>query len=416
MIATSLKDSIVTAVDSNEDLLLQISKFIHSHPESNYQEFECSKYLSEQLSALGFKVEYPFCGVQTAFRAMLPTMVGNKGPHVAILAEFDALSVTMPDGSSSIVHACGHNLNCSAAVGAGIALKKVSQELRGTVSIIGTPAEEGGGGKVALLDAGAFDGVDAILTVHGDQRDWYTVARACSAGEFLHVTFLGHPASDGYSRNYVSATDAAVLFLTVLGFLDSRLTPDSLIQRKLLPAAHAVNTIPLECSVDVQIRSGDESYLERVKAQVVQAAEGVARALGAQARVEPKGYRYERIIENKTLEEAAKGCIESLGHKFTYDEPSPYPFGTDTGNLSHHIPTVQFLIGRPEGFKFHTPEAVEQSISDSAQDMMIESAKILAVTTAEILLNPDVSARAKEELDRYRRTAFADIYSWHRKM
>ncbi|HZW58011.1 MAG TPA: amidohydrolase [Nitrososphaerales archaeon] len=413
MIPDSLKESIVSAVDSNKDLLFQISRFVHSHPEPNYEEFQCSKYLVEQLSRLGFSVEYPFCNIKTAFKG---TIVNGEGPHVAILAEFDGLPVTMPDGSSPVVHACGHNLNCSAAVGAALALKSVSSQLPGTVSIIGTPAEEGGGGKVALLEKGAFRNVDAILTVHGDQRDWYTVARACSAGEFLHVTFLGRPASEGYSRNYVNAVDAAVLFLTVLGFLDSRLTPDSLIQRRIVPGNQAVNTIPLECAVDVQIRSGDESYLERMKSQVIQAAEGVAGAIGAHVRIDQRGYRYERIIENKTLEEVAKRNIERLGHKFTYDEVSPYPFGTDTGNLSHHIPTVQFLIGRPEGFRFHTPEAVKQSISDSAQNMMIESAKILAATTADILLDTGLSQTAKKELEQYRERGFSGLYSWHRKV
>ena len=304
----------------------------------------------------------------------------GEGPTIAILAEFDALAVTMPDGTSPVVHACGHNLNSAAAVGAAIALKSVIQKIPGKVRIVGTPAEEGGGGKIALLEAGAFQGVDAILTVHGDQRDWFTVARACTASEFLRITFLGKSASEGYSKNYVNALDAVVLFLNALHVLDTRLTSDSLIQRRLSSNVHAINSIPTEFEVQVQVRSGDEKYLEKMRCDVIDAAEGSARALGASAKVERTGYRYERIIENKVLQEVAKESIEQLGHVFTPDQPSPYPFGTDTGNLSHRFPTLQFLIGRPEGFKFHSPEAVEQSISDSAQTMMIESAKILAFT------------------------------------
>jgi amidohydrolase len=410
-----LKDSINSAVDSNRDSLVRISRFVHAHPEPNYKEFMSSKYLVDELGKIGLDVECPVGGIQTAFKGTIHGGAG-PGPHIAILAEFDALPVTMPDGSAPVVHACGHNLNCSAAIGAIIGLKSITESLHGTVSIIGTPAEEGGGGKIALLEAGAFNDVDAIMIVHGDQRDWFTVARACTAGEFLHFIILGKPASGGYSRNYVNAMDATVMFLTGLGFLDSHLTPDSLIQRRITPSTHAVNTIPLKSEIDVQLRSGDEKYLDEMKNQVINAAKGACLSTGAELTLEQKRSRYERIIENETLEAVAKSNIEQLGHKFTRDEQSPYPFGTDTGNLSHRIPTLQFLIGRPEGFSFHTPMAVEQSISDSAHQMMIDSAKIMGGTALDLLSNSDIVIRAKRELETYREKGFTGLYSWHKKM
>jgi amidohydrolase len=415
MLHKDLLDSIVGSVESNKQLLFQISKFIHSHPESNYREFLSSEYLAAELKKIGFEVEYPFFGIKTAFNASITGRLGS-GPTIAILAEFDALAVTMPDGTAPVVHACGHNLNCSAALGAGLALKRIIGNLPGSVRIVGTPAEEGGGGKIALLEAGAFKNVDAIMTVHGDQRDWFTVARACTASDFLRVTFFGKSASGGYSKNYVNALDAVVLFLNSLLVLDTRLTSDSLIQRRLSSNTHEINSIPTEFEVEVQIRSGDDTYLEKMKQQITEAAEGCARAIGATAKVEQRGYKYERIIENKTLEEVAKTNIEQLGHTFRLDEPSPYPFGTDTGNLSHQIPTLQFLIGRPEGFKFHSPVAVEQSISDSAQTMMIESAKIMAATAASLLLDPEVVRSARKELGGYATTGFSGLYSWHAKV
>jgi amidohydrolase len=409
-----LLESIVGSIEANKELLFQISKFIHAHPEPNYQEFSSSKHLASELVKLGYDVEYPYSGLQTAFNA---SMTGGLGPGstVAILAEFDALAVTMPDGTSSVVHACGHNLNAAAAIGAALAMKSIIQKIPGTVRIIGTPAEEGGGGKVALLEAGVFKNVDEVLIVHGDQRDWYTVARACTASDFFRVTFLGKSASDGYSKNYVNSMDAVALFLHALLVLDTRLTSDSLVQRRLTSDAHAINSIPTKSEVEVQIRSGDETYLETLKQAIISAAEGAAQSVGATAQIEQTGYKYERIIENKTLEAVAKSSIEQLGHPFTQDEPSPYPFGTDTGNLSHHIPTVQFLIGRPEGFKFHSPEAVQQSISASAQAMMIESAKILASTATSLLLDPETVKTARKELDGYAAAGFDGLYSWHKK-
>ena len=408
------KESIKKKINSERNRLIQVSRFIHSHPEPNFEEWESSKFLVRTLEELGFKVEFPFSNVATSFRA---TIRGNAaGPHVVILAEFDALRVTMQDGTSPVVHACAHNLNCSAAIGALIALNSLINELPGSVSIVGTPAEEGGGGKIILLNNGSFNDADVVMTVHGDQRDWYTVARACTAGESLRITFLGHSQSKGYSKNYVNALDAVVIFMNALSILDYRLTPDSLIQRKLVADARAVNTIPLEMKVEIQIRSGDETFLDDMREEVIAAARGAAQSIGAEVKIEPKGLRYERIIENKTLEQVAKTNIEYLGHKFTEDEPSPYPFGTDTGNISHRVPTLQFLIGRPEGFKFHTPVAVEQSITDSAHEMMIESSKILALTTLDLLTNPRVVDSAKMELERYRKSGFEGLYSWHQKI
>lgn len=408
----SLKKSVISEIDKQKEYLVGISRFIHSHPEANYEEYECSKYLADCLKRLGFEVEIPVAGVQTAFRAKLSS--SKTGPTVCILAEYDALSITDESGKSHVVHACGHNLNSAAAVGAALGLRSLGAELPGSIVVLGTPAEEGGGGKVALLEGGAFSDVDVVLTVHGDQRDWYTIARSCTCSTFLEIEFTGERATTvGKKQEFVSSLDALTLFLNSLNMIEYHITRDTLIQRKLVPSQQATNATAYKSKLEVQIRSGDEEYLTNVEKRVRNAAQGVALAVGARFTIEKRGYPYERIIENKTLEEVGCANIEFLAHKFTYDEMSPYPFGTDTGNVSHRIPTLQFLIGRPEGFNFHTMEAVQQSVSPSAHSMMIDSAKILACTAIDILLDEKLPETAKRELESYQENGFAGLYSWH---
>jgi metal-dependent amidase/aminoacylase/carboxypeptidase family protein len=192
------------------------------------------------------------------------------------------------------------------------------------------------------------------------------------------------------------------------------LTADTLIQRRLAPTGTtALNVMPLTSSLDIQVRSGDEDYLEKVITRVKDAAKGAALATGATVSISERQRNYQRIIQNKTLEEIAKKNVEETGHKFTYDQPSPYPFGTDSGNVSHVVPVAQFLIGRPEGLKFHTTEAIEQSLEDSAHRLMIEGAKILAGTAIDLLAEPRFVEQAKTEFIEYRANNFKGTISWH---
>src|SRR6266516_7990871 len=154
---SSVKDAIAQAVDRLADELEALSKQIHANPELGYQEVKACAWLSEFLGKQGFKVEQGVGGVDTAFRATIET---GEGPTVAILCEYDALP--------GIGHACGHNVIATSGVGAGAALAAVGTlPFAGRIQVIGTPAEEGGAGKVKLMDAGVFEGVDAAMMIHG---------------------------------------------------------------------------------------------------------------------------------------------------------------------------------------------------------------------------------------------------------
>src|SRR6266699_738180 len=157
---STVKEAIAQAVDRLADELEALSIKIHDHPELAYQEVKACAWLSEFLAKQGFKVEQGAGGVETAFRGTIET---GEGPTIAILCEYDALP--------GIGHACGHNVIATAGVGAGAALAAVRDQLpTGRVQVIGTPAEEGGGGKVKLIKGGVFQSVDAAMMIHGFDR------------------------------------------------------------------------------------------------------------------------------------------------------------------------------------------------------------------------------------------------------
>src|SRR5436190_1155173 len=211
-----LKEMIAGAVDRLGDELERLSHSIHDHPELGYQEVKAAAWLTEFLDAQGFKVERGVAGVETAFRATLET---GEGPTIAILCEYDALP--------GIGHACGHNAIATAGVGAGAGLAAVRDRLpAGRVLVIGTPAEEGGGGKVRLIKGGVFTRVDAAMMVHGWDRwvphmDLLGIVR-------VGLEFTGkaaHASADPWEG--VNALDAAVQTYTNVAMLRQQVRPDA---------------------------------------------------------------------------------------------------------------------------------------------------------------------------------------------
>src|SRR5437773_11686969 len=196
---SSVKDAIAQAVDRLADELEALSKQIHANPELGYQEVKACAWLSEFLGKQGFKVEQGVGGVDTAFRATIET---GEGPTVAILCEYDALP--------GIGHACGHNVIATAGVGAGAALAALRDRLpKGRVQVIGTPAEEGGGGKVKLINGGVFKDVDCAMMIHCFDRtilhqDLLGIARA----SFEFTGKASHAAADPWAG--INALDACI--------------------------------------------------------------------------------------------------------------------------------------------------------------------------------------------------------------
>ena len=178
----TLKQRVMDAVEARRDELVRIADTIHAHPEVAFQEFKSAALLSDTLQANGFAVERGTAGMETAFVA---TLHGQQDePTVAFLAEYDALP--------GLGHACGHNLIGTAALGAGLAMKALLPNLAGTIQVIGTPAEEGGGGKVIMAQAGIFDGLAAAIMFHPSSRN--LTRRQSLTSLKAEIGFFGRPA------------------------------------------------------------------------------------------------------------------------------------------------------------------------------------------------------------------------------
>src|SRR5438132_7258002 len=385
-----LKDAIAKALDRLGDELEQLSHKIHDNPELGYQEVKAAGWLTEFLAQQGFKVERGVAGVETAFRATLET---GEGPTLAILCEYDALP--------QIGHACGHNIIATAGVGAGAGLAAVRDRLpKGRIQVIGTPAEEGGGGKVKLLNGGVFKNVDAAMMVHGFDR-W--VGHADLLG-IVRVGFefkgkAAHASADPWEG--VNALDAAIQTYNNVAMLRQQVRPDARIHGIITHGGAAPNIIPEFAAATFLVRSINIDYMWRLEKRVIQCAEGAARATGCELKVIAHNDTvYEPMRRNETLLGAYRANLTSLG--IVEAPPLVDRLGSsDVGNVSQIIPTIQPLMKiAPDNTPIHSRAFEAAAVSPLARAGTLTAAKAMAMTTLDLLAEPALVKRAQDEFRR----------------
>jgi len=383
---STVKDAISQAVDRLADELETLSKKIHDNPELAYQEVKACAWLSEFLGKQGFKVEQGVGGVETAFRATIET---GEGPTIAILCEYDALP--------GIGHACGHNVIATSGAGAGAALAAVKGQLpKGRVQVIGTPAEEGGGGKIKLIKAGVFKDVDAAMMIHGFDRtllhqDLLGIARAT-------LEFSGkasHASADPWEG--VNALDACVQTYNAVAMLRQQVRPDCRIHGIITSGGAAANIIPEYASALFYVRAPSIDTMWDLYRRVIACAEGAAKASGCELRVTQHDSVYEPMKSSRVLLDLFKTNMTSVGLK--EGEPIPDRKGSsDVGNVSQVLPTIQPMIGiAPEGMAIHTRDFADAAVKSLAREGMIAAAKTMAMTTFDLLAEPARVKAAKKE-------------------
>ena len=383
---SSVKDAISQAVDRLADELDTLSKKIHDNPELAYQEVKACAWLSEFLGKQGFKVEQGVGGVETAFRATIET---GEGPTVAILCEYDALP--------GIGHACGHNVIATSGAGAGAALAAVKDQLpKGRVQVIGTPAEEGGGGKIKLIKAGVFKDVDAAMMIHGFDRtllhqDLLGIARAT-------LEFTGkasHASADPWEG--VNALDACVQTYNAVSMLRQQMRPDCRIHGIITSGGAAANIIPEYASAIFYVRAPSIDAMWDLYRRVIACAEGAAKASGCELQVTQHDSVYEPMKSSRVLLDLFKANMTSVGLK----EGLPIPDrkgSSDVGNVSQVLPTIQPMIGiAPEGMAIHTRDFADAAVKPLARQGMVAAAKTMAMTTFDLLAEPARIKAAKKE-------------------
>jgi amidohydrolase len=385
---STVKDLIGRAVDRLADDLEALSRRIHEHPELAYQEVQAAGWLSEYLAAQGFIVERGVAGVETAFRATVETGVG---PTIAILCEYDALP--------AIGHACGHNVIATAGAGAGAALAAVRDQLpAGRIQVIGTPAEEGGGGKVKLIQGGVFTGVDAAMMIHGFDR-W-----------ILHQDLLGivrvgfeftgkaaHASADPWEG--VNALDAVIQTFNNVSMLRQQVRPDARIHGIVTNGGAAPNIIPEFASAMFYVRAPRLDEMWALHKRVIACAEGAARATGTTLKVVEHDNAYEPMKRNQALLDVYRANLAPLGA--VESPPLADRLGSsDVGNVSQVLPTIQPMVKiAPDGTAVHSRAFEEAAASPLAREGMVKAAKAMALTAFDLLADPALLPQIKREFE-----------------
>jgi amidohydrolase len=382
------KEQLKHEVDVIAEDLISLSNKLYDHPEVAFQEFKACEWISEYLEEKGFEVERGVGGVETAFYAKLSD--NASPPKVALLAEYDALP--------KIGHGCGHNLIAAASVGAGIALSHCLDGIDGSVIVIGTPAEEGGGGKIMLLEAGIFDDVSAAMMFHPGSRT--VVGNNSLARIKCMIEFFGKAAhASGCPDEGLNALDAVVAFFSSIGLLRQQLRDEARIHGIITHGGDAPNIIPDYTAASMYVRALNLDYLEEIFTKVENCAKGAALATGTELKITQSPLRYAPRKRSFELENVCLKNMEAMG--LTVEEPESRKIGsTDIGNLSQKIPAIHpnIAICGPE-VAGHSLEMARASISPLGQDILIKAAKILAMTAYDYLVSKEIQERVAQEFE-----------------
>jgi amidohydrolase len=393
---TTLKRRVCEAVDRHSAELVQVADWIHAHPEIGHQEVQAAQRLTDLLRAAGVTVEEGTAGMATAFRAELRGGEADR-PRVAILAEYDALP--------GLGHGCGHNLIGTSAIGAGLALLEIMPKLEGSVWILGTPAEESAapnaGGKVHMVNAGVFEDVDAAIMFHPGTETAITADRSLAARGF-EFYFHGRAAhAAGAPEEGINALDGVVQLYNAISMLRQQLRSDVRIHGIILNGGVAANIIPDYAAIRYRTRADDSEYLADVVERVVACAEGAARATGC--RLEWNEYMpgYENTLPNRVLMEVLTDNLRALGLDVSTQRKRSGRGSTDFGNVTRRVPGVEARLAITEHWNVpgHSVEFREAAGSERGRRAMLLAAKVLAMTTVDLLGSPDTLRRAKRAFE-----------------
>ena len=388
----ALKDRTDRAVADHADRLLEASHAIHARPELGFEEHHAHDVLADLLEGAGLAVTRGAYGLPTAFEAV----AGTGGPRIAVMCEYDALP--------GIGHAFGHNIIGTAGAGAGIAAATLADELGGTVVVLGTPAEEGGGGKILMAEQGALDDVDAALMVHPAGMD---LARfGAIAIQQLEVTYHGRAAHAAAApqagRN---ALDAAVLGYVNVAALRQHIRPDERIHGIFTEAGTAANVVPARAAATWYVRSPTVRGLQKLKARVLGCLEAGAAASGCTMEHRWIDPAFADMVDNDPMIELYRENLERTGRRLV--DPSSLQGivgSTDMGNVSHVVPAIHPMIAvSPPSVAIHTEDFVRFAAGPEGDRAVLDGARALAATVVDLWARPGALDAARE--------AFADARS-----
>lgn len=359
-----------------------VSDFIFNNPELGDEEYISSKYLVDKMKEYGFNTVYPYCNLDTAFRAEL----GDEcGPTIAFLAEYDALPGYGENKEPA--HACGHNWIAASTLGACIVLSKLKENFKGKIVLIGTPAEESTGGKCDLVKAGAFDDIDVCYQMHIESfNNVNCKALAMDSLEFSFEGVAAHAAS--HPHKGINALDAVQLTFAGINALRQHVTPDVRIHGIVSNGGDAPNIVPEKAACKFYIRASERSYLNELTEKVINCAKGAELMTGAKLSYRYFENSFDNIINNKVLQDITKKNLVQVGITDILEGKEGPVGSTDIGNVSQVCPTMYTEIAldiNPMVY-VHEEAFLNYANSKEAYDKLHKSVKAMVGCALEIYL------------------------------
>ncbi len=388
MLRQDIALSIDQAVDHDRADLFRLARSIHANPELRFEEVKAAGWIEELVASRKHRVERGVGGMKTALRARAGK---GGGACVAILAEYDALP--------EIGHACGHNLIAMGGVGAFLAAASVVEKVGGEVILLGTPAEEGGGGKIRLIEAGAFEGLDAAMMFHPFDRD--ILAHPALASVWLTFEFKGRPAHAAAAPH--DGNSALTACMDTFRLIDGQrvhFRDGVRVHGYVTNGGQAVNIIPEHAACEISVRARTVAELTRVRAIVERCARGAAMASGVEVEIAGRE-GYKDMVNNLALARRFGTHMESLGRAPRETDSRVGAGSTDMGDVSHVVPSIHPYLGIvDEGVALcHTHPFTAASASDRGLDAAIVAAKALARTAIEVLADAELRGALRAEWD-----------------
>ena len=367
------KEKVKASLDKLIPSLEEVSDWMYENPELGFEEYKTSEHLINYMRSNGLEVKTPVGGLDTAFSSS----IGSSGPLVVLCVEYDALP--------EIGHACGHNIIATASIGAGIALKEIAEDLNIRVKILGTPAEEGGGGKIVLLDEGEFEDASCSMMIHPAP---YNVANpTLTTIQQYKVEFFGKDAhAAGAPEEGINALDAQIQLFVNVSTFRQQLPRTNRMHGVIVDGGFKPNIIPSYTSSEWYLRALNEEDLDVLQKKFMNFVEAAALSTGCTFKTQSPDYRYSEVLNNKVMYDLFIENSKDVGREMLYEDSSLQGLGsTDMGNVSLAVPSIHPMLSIDSGKAVnHQPEFAAATITKGGHKAIFDGAYSMAATIVDL--------------------------------
>lgn len=362
---------------NKQDKLEEISHYIHNNPEIEFTEYKAQKVLSDYLEENGFTVKRGIGGIETSFEAVYDS--GKEGKDIAFLAEYDALK--------DIGHACGHNIIGTTSTGSGVIVKELMEKFNipGKIRVIGTPAEEGAGGKVIMLEHGVFKDLDAALIMHPAEDSMPDDISFASAN--IKYTFTGVPShAAAFPWKGKNALSGVIQMFNMVDSQRIHFKDYSRVHGIILEGGTAHNVITEKAVALFNIRALNYEYLLEIMKVLENCAKGSAMGTGTEVELAVQGNILKDIRNNKKIVNLVRNNMELVGEEYIERDLNQGIGSTDMSNVTHELPAIQFYIRLKSNTGTHTKEFEVASGDEYGERTLKQATKVLSMTGIDLLL------------------------------